>query len=567
MGLLLAAAPSAWAHHDPPGCFGAGVDVDIAVFRKTCSISLTRACTVDANCPAGETCGFRGLTGPVAPCETIYYDASLSKDPDASKCAFEGGVFKLVLPDGTDGAINNNVPCLGGTTSPCDPAVTRVDFVKVPYTVNIAPPTTITANAIYTNGNTHDGGGAPNDDGDTIGAASGSQGFSNGVITCADNTVCTTDTCDTTFVGSAACMHTPIVCTDNDPCTSDACNAVTGCFFTPGALNCNDNDPCTSDACVPGTGCVNTPGALNCNDNDPCTSDACVPGTGCVNTPGALNCNDNDPCTSDACVPGTGCVNTPGALDCNDNDVCTSDACVPGTGCVNTPGAQGDCNDNDVCTADTCDPVQGCVHTPDNSDPSCAPAICRTPGFWKTHGAVSQQVINAAGGCLEVCGEVITTATANSVGNANSVLEAMCISPRGESKLQLVRQLTGFALNCVISEFGPDCGGSGSLGALFDACNDACINNTADVGDCISAIDCFANGGLFDPTTGLCGEDPNSCHERALPDFINQQSADTPQACNAASKSPCTVVPTAAADTDESLCTSGVKQSAPETCP
>ena len=403
MGLLLAAAPSAWAHHDPPGCFGAGVDVDISVFRKRCSISITRACVVDADCPGGETCQFVGLTGPVAPCETIYYEGVLSKDPEETKCAFEGGTFKLVLPDGTTGAENNSVPCLGGTTSPCDPAVTQVVLSKVPYTVNIAPPTTITGNAIYTNGNTHDGGGAPNDDGDTIGLASGSQGFSNGVIACPDNDVCTTDTCDTAFVGSAACTHTPIVCTDNDPCTSDACNAVTGCFFTPGALDCNDNDPCTSDACVAGTGCVNTPGALDCNDNDPCTSDACVTGTGCVNTPGALDCNDNDPCTTDACVSGTGCVNTPGALDCNDNDPCTSDACVTGTGCVNTPGALDcndndpctsdacvtgtgcvntggalDCNDNDVCTDDACVPGTGCVNTPDPSnDPSCSPVGCR----------------------------------------------------------------------------------------------------------------------------------------------------------------------------------------------
>jgi hypothetical protein len=66
------------------------------------------------------------------------------------------------------------------------------------------------------------------------------------------------------------------------------------------------------------------------------------------------------------------------------------------------------------------------------------------------------------------------------VGNADSVLEAMCTSPRGENRLQLVRQLTGMALNCVISEFGPDCGSNPGLSDLYNTCNDACINNTAD---------------------------------------------------------------------------------------
>src|SRR4029078_4234095 len=88
---------------------------------------------------------------------------------------------------------------------------------------------------------------------------------------------------------------------------------------------------------------------------------------------------------------------------------------------------------------------------------TCQPAICRTPGYWKTHGSVSQQVIAHAGRCLEVCGEVTTTATRSWVGNANSVLEAMCISPRGEQRLQLARQLTGLALNCGVSRFGLHC--------------------------------------------------------------------------------------------------------------
>jgi len=205
-----------------------------------------------------------------------------------------------------------------------------------------------------------------------------------------------------------------------------------------------------------------------------------------------------------------------------------------------------------------CNPATGqCSHTP-NDNPECQEAICRTPGFWKTHGSVSQSVITANGGCMEICGEVITTATAGSVGSANSVLEAMCISPRGEQRLQLVRQLTALALNCGVSGFGLDCGGNAGLDSLFTDCNAACLSNTG-VGDCIESIDCFNNGGAIDEN-GLCGEAAFNCHEQPL--GIPSGAADTPQACNAASKNTCEVILA-----KEANCTSGTKQAGAESCP
>jgi hypothetical protein len=178
------------------------------------------------------------------------------------------------------------------------------------------------------------------------------------------------------------------------------------------------------------------------------------------------------------------------------------------------------------------------VYTP-NDNPECV-AVCRTPGFWKTHGTASQTVLNDNGGCVEICGQPINNALATSVGSANSVLEAMCISPRGEQRLQLVRQLTALALNCGVSGFGLDCGSNGPLDDLFTDCNAACESNSSDIGDCIEAIDCFNNGGAIDPISGLCGEAAFNCHEQPLP--IAQGKADTPQACNAASKNTCTVI-------------------------
>jgi hypothetical protein len=210
---------------------------------------------------------------------------------------------------------------------------------------------------------------------------------------CDDGNQCNgVETCDPTL----GCVNgTPITCNDNDVCTSDSCDpaippcdalggGVCGdpCVYTPGAQgDCNDNDVCTTDTCDPVQGCVNTPGAQgDCNDNDVCTTDSCDPVQGCVNTPGAQgDCDDNDVCTSDRCDPVEGCVNTPGAQgDCNDNDECTTDSCDPIDGCVNTPGAQGDCDDEDKCTTDLCDPEEGCVHTPItcNDDDACTDDSC-----------------------------------------------------------------------------------------------------------------------------------------------------------------------------------------------
>jgi hypothetical protein len=82
--------------------------------------------------------------------------------------------------------------------------------------------------------------------------------------------------------------------------------------------------------------------------------------------------------------------------------------------------------------------------------------ICRTAGFWAEHGGsekgcsqnITQTVIDAAGP-LAVCGESIST---TGIDDAASALEAMCVRVRGEQRLQLARQLTAAALNCVVTD-------------------------------------------------------------------------------------------------------------------
>ena len=153
--------------------------------------------------------------------------------------------------------------------------------------------------------------------------------------------------------------------------------------------------------------------------------------------------------------------------------------------------------------------------------------------------------------------------TNTTLASADSALEAICVSPRGEIRLQLARQLTAMALNCAVNGFGGDCSGHARLAPLFALCNDACAQNTNDVGDCIGMIDCFNNGGDADPVSGLCMVDSiANCHLRPLPSpYDGNSPASSSQACASARKNTCTVLPSG-----EQTCTSGLRDVTPETC-
>ena len=200
--------------------------------------------------------------------------------------------------------------------------------------------------------------------------------------------------------------------------------------------------------------------------------------------------------------------------------------------------------------------------------------ICRTPGFWAEHAGtekknsvnITQAVISAApGGCIVVCGEKITNTAVNS---ANSALEAMCVT----GQLQLPRQLMAAALNCIMTNGSADCTGTG-IEDVFQACNAACpASKTAVVGghtiDCIGAIDCFNNGGEFDPATGACTPVANNCHDQPLCNqdlglcFEPPGPAGSTSACNQARHNSCAII-----QPGEAQCATGTKDVPPETCP
>jgi hypothetical protein len=124
-----------------------------------------------------------------------------------------------------------------------------------------------------------------------------------------------------------------------------------------------------------------------------------------------------------------------------------------------------------------------------------------------------------------------------------SALEAICASPKGDSSLQLARQLTAAALNCAITKATDaegacaptavdgtnPCSGLGTIEGLFQACNTACPGSLTG-GDsiaCIGLIDCFNNGFAieFDEATNTfscgaltgCEENESGCFDQTPP--------------------------------------------------
>jgi hypothetical protein len=215
---------------------------------------------------------------------------------------------------------------------------------------------------------------------------------------------------------------------------------------------------------------------------------------------------------------------------------------------------------------------------------------CRTPGFWAEHacpcsgttipgqsqrtrfcekrGALNytQTVIDAAGGCLEICGEKITNTC---VDSADSAVEAMCVAVQGTSERQLARQLMAAALNCVVSGGGPTCDGI-SIEQLFATCNSVCegTSSAMTVQQCIDQIDEF-NNGISSP----------GCHDRTLcnpqvpglADICNDQPpnpAGSVDECKSARGNDCAVIEESNPKhpADETACATGTK-AADEACP
>src|SRR5206468_1532862 len=314
-----------------------------------------------------------------------------------------------------------------------------------------------------------------------------------------DNDLCTHPGC---LAGHCEPAHTRTPCATH-PC-NQGCSPTTGlCTPTPASTSCTPTgpvDPCQIPGCEidPANAqhgiCVaghlsqpdsSTPPGCSAEadkpDNDLCTHPGCLAGH-CEPAHTRTSCT-TDQCNQ-GCSPTTGlCTPVPPSTTCTPTG--TVDPCqMPGCEIDPANAKHGICvashmnkPDSTTCpdtTTDNC--TAGCEAGHCVQTHMCrAPEICRTPGFFGTHGGkekprsqnITQALINAAGGCLNICGEIITNTTLNS---ADSAVEALCVSVRGDPFLQLVRQLTAASLNCVLSNGNSDCTGV-SVQDVFQTCN------------------------------------------------------------------------------------------------
>ena len=387
--LLLASAllvpGTARAHEDPAGCFQTGPAITTAVFRAD---------------------GTTALVGSVSQCETIHYRVTLAKAVDDDLiCAFSGGTFRLTTPDGVVHDLDTDVPCIGGTTAPCDQTVDAFQSQLVAYTVRPEDVVVglVTATATYAGGIAHD------QNGDTAGVGAITP-KSNEVVLCDDGDACTQNVCDPALRGAEACSNPPIDCNDQNACTNDGCS----------------EGACTHVA--PNPTCVPCTTAEECNDQNACSADACVAGIcehtvadpTCVPCETAADCEDDQVCTTELCTDGIcGHTDVPGCIpcatneDCNDDNACTTDVCGESKSCQITtiPGCipcktAADCNDGDACTADTC-PAGACTHT---DVAGCPAEICDDRVDNDGDGAVdcADPDCNGNPACaVELCGNCI----------------------------------------------------------------------------------------------------------------------------------------------------------------
>jgi hypothetical protein len=609
--LGLAMPWSAAAHQDPPGCNG--IDASVGFIQ------------VRANDLA--------ISGTVSECETIKYQAKLSWVSNCliQDGTFElitpDGVAHVVSADvpclGV--ATQDAEGCVVGQD-------TFIESAFIEYTVdpNDIVGGQVSATAVWSNGILHSvpGNDSPQQGERTLSAVvefCGDDLFCNGVEFCDPAAVDGTGRVGVCVDGPDPDCGTPDGCVDRfcdenlDACVendlSDACGTDDGCFerfcdpaigTDPGVSGCVENDltgqcgvsdGCAERGCDPAIG--TTPGVSGCFVNDTSggcgADDGCVergcdpsqpPGQGCFSNDLSANCGTDDGCFERFCNPAIG--TTPGVSGCVENDLsgncpastfCFERDCDPAIG--TDPGVSG-CTETDVSDKCNLDPAipdvcELCVDDPGEcivdltQDPTCIPSdiICRTPGFWGTHGGteknrsqnITQAVIDSAGGCLEVCGEVVTN---TDVDDAESALEAICVSPRGDQSQQLVRQMTAMALNCVVSQVGATCGGNAGLSELWDDCTAACLGNasTRSIGECVGDVDCFNNGGTINASGECVFDGLDNCHERVLPDpFHPPGPAGSPHACRDSRQTDCQLQ-----GPNETACASGLQNAGGELC-
>lgn len=179
----------------------------------------------------------------------------------------------------------------------------------------------------------------------------------------------------------------------------------------------------------------------------------------------------------------------------------------------------------DKCTFNGLDGTVSCDFEPPG--PAGSPKDCREA---KKNDVTLFNNFPSAFEGIEICGQTISVNHQDSE-DVPPVVEALCVSPSGDSTLQLGRQLTAASLNCMLSGGGADCANT-SVADTFSSCNEACtVSGQEDhVNTCIEQLDCFNNGGVWnedDPQAMFCQMDvEESCHAQPLIGTVMTDSDD-----------------------------------------
>ncbi len=530
------------------------------------------ACTSDTTCFNGE-CG--GGTETV--CEDDNGCTDDSCDPETGDCVFDNNTAscddgKFCTTDDTceDGAcVGGDAPDCGDddacTTDFCDTGLDECAHGTAADGTPCDDGQFCTVDDVCADGVCVGGGPNDCDDGNDCTADSCNEGadscksmkVANG-SPCEDGNLCTlNDTCSMGECEAGADKE----CADESVCTDDSCDEATGdCVFTNNTAPCDDGlfcsagDVCSAGACTAGPG-------NGCDDGNECTTEICDEETdGCTfeNVGNGTACDDGQFCTlGDVCTDGACAGPTP--RDCDDDNVCTKDSCNEGTDeCKYSPdnnngpcddgsfctvddachmgaceGAARDCADQNGCTDDSCNESTDTCDNLSNSAPCDDGNFCTTND---TCGGGTCSVFSPTCDDSNVCTDDSCNEEADSCSNVNNT------APCEDGNF------------CTVSDTcaGGTCGSGPARNCSDnnDCTNDSC-NETTNVCDNVNNTNA-CDDGLFCTVNdvcsgGTCGGAARNCSDNN--DCTNDVCNDTTDACtNPNNTNPCE---------DGQFCTSG----------
>jgi hypothetical protein len=304
------------------------------------------------------------ILGTVSPCETIKATVELEWD---FECLIQGGILKVITPDGVEHIVADPVPCLGDATLDAEGClVGQANNVvqTIDYTVSPADAVAgkLTFSASWSGGYTHQSAGNTPE----IGSQRALQAT---LALCDDGLFCNgTEFCDSEATDGSSlgiCVPgTPPECGTGDQCADRGCDEdLDDCFEVDTAGRCGTSDFCVERGCNPEVGCfADDQSDMLCPDEF-CTERACDAETGCVETDVSNKCGTSDQCTDRTCDEATDqCIAADTSGRCGISDFCVERSCDPEVGCAADDQSDTLCPD-EFCTERTCNPAGGCVTT------------------------------------------------------------------------------------------------------------------------------------------------------------------------------------------------------------